>query len=889
MLGLNEIREKFLSFFEEKDHLRMKSFPLVPQNDKSLLLINSGMAPLKPYFTGQEIPPKKRVATCQKCIRTGDIENVGKTTRHGTFFEMLGNFSFGDYFKEEIIEWSWEFVTEVMQIPKDRLYVSVYLEDDEAFNIWHEKIGLPKERIFKMGKEDNFWEVGIGPCGPCSEIYYDKGEQYGCDNENCTVGCNCDRYMEFWNLVFTQFDKTEDGQYKELSQKNIDTGMGLERMASLMQDVPSIFDVDTVKAIRDEVCKIGKVEYGKDIQADVCIRVITDHIRSLVFMTADGVLPSSDGRGYIFRRLLRRALRHGNILNIKGCFLANLSKVVIETSKDAYPELLEKSDYIYKIISIEEKKFLENVQQAIGIFKNHVGKLKEGAEGVNWGKEAFRLYDTFGLPFDLMQELFALEGITVDEAAFNEEMEKQRQRARSARDEATYMGSEATIYHNIDTKEIGATEFFGYNALEVLDAKVLAIILKNESGSELINELTYETAADGEVSIILDKTPFYAERGGQKGDKGTISTQTATIEIDECILVAGNRVAHIGKITEGTLKVGDTVKTQVSEKERLSICRNHTATHLLQKALRDSFGNHIEQAGSSVDGNKLRFDFTNFAPLSRKEIENIEDVVNEKILECLPVTVTEESIEDARKMGAMALFGEKYSDKVRVVNISDYSIELCGGTHVDNTCKIGSFNIISETGIAAGVRRIEAVTGRGALEYYKDMEEKLWAVADAIKTFPNDVVQKMQYYIKESAELNSEIEKLKAKMAKNLVDEFMQAKEEIGDINVICAVMDMANVDMLRNMGDKLKDKLISGVVVLSSIDNDKVNLVAMATDDVVKKGIHAGNIIKEASAIIGGKGGGRPSMAQAGGKDVDKIELALEKAKEVIRKSLIR
>ncbi len=873
-LSLNEIREKYLAFFEQKSHYRMNSFSLVPQNDKSLLLINSGMAPFKPYFTGQETPPSKRVTTCQKCIRTIDLDIVGCTTRHGTFFEMLGNFSFGDYFKEEIIPWSWEFFIEVMEIPVEKLSVTVYHEDDEAYNIWHEKVGLPKEKIVRLGKEDNFWEVGVGPCGPCSEIYFDKGEEYGCGKETCKAGCDCERYMEVWNLVFTQFNKNEDGTYTQLAQKNIDTGMGLERIACVMQGVNSIFDVDTIKVIRDEVCKIASVAYNENKDKDVHIRIITDHIRSLTFMTADGIVPASDGRGYIFRRLLRRAMRHGKQLGIKGLFLSNLADVVISVSKSAYPELAEKADYIKKIISVEERRFVETLSQAMLILRAYIDKLKSDFSNVMWGTEAFRLYDTYGLPLDIMREVLAEEGITIDEASFEEEMRAQRERARAAREESTYMGAEATVYHKLPVS-LAATEFVGYASTLCDDAKILAVISDNE--------IKDEASEGADVSIILDKTSFYAERGGQCGDVGLIKTETGVVQVKDCVVAVGNRFAHVGTVTEGVVKSGQSANTIVSSKDRLDVCRNHTATHLLHKALRDFLGTHVEQSGSRVDGNKLRFDFTHFSPISRNDLEIIEDSINEKILECIDVNVCEKSIDEARKMGAMALFGEKYGDVVRVVDVHGYSTELCGGTHVDNTAKIGSFNIISETGVAAGVRRIEAVTGRGALQYYKEMENKINLVSEVVKAMPSDVVQKMQYYVNQANELHAELKTLKSKIAGGIVDELMAQKEEIEGIPTIVAVVDQLDVSRLRELGDKIKDKLHSGLVVLASVVEGSVGLIVMATDDVVKKGIHAGNIVKETSAVLGGRGGGKPSMAQAGGcKDINRLDEALAKAREV-------
>lgn len=873
-LGLNEIREKFLEFFESKGHLRMKSFSLVPQNDKSLLIINSGMAPLKPYFTGQEIPPNKRVTTCQKCIRTGDIENVGKTARHGTFFEMLGNFSFGDYFKEEIIPWSWEFVTEVMKIPKENLYVSVYRDDDEAYDIWNKKMGLAPERIFRMGKEDNFWEVGLGPCGPCSEIYYDRGEKYGCGSPDCTVGCDCDRYMEFWNLVFTQFNKQEDGSYANLEHPNIDTGMGLERIAAMMQDVVSIFDVDTIMAIRKEVCRVAGVEYNVNPRHDESIRVITDHIRSVTFMTADGILPSNEGRGYVLRRLLRRAARHGKLLGIKGTFLTELSKVVIDVSKDAYPELIEKKDYIFKLISVEENRFYETIDQGMEILKNHIKTIKGALKHTLIGEEAFRLYDTYGFPLELMQEILEEEGLKVDIESFKSEMEKQRERGRAAREESTYMGADGTVYDKLDAGI--SSEFVGYDNLQLTGAVILAIITDNEIS---------EQANDGvEVSIITDKTTLYAESGGQKGDRGIIKTDTGSAEIVDCIKVGLNKIAQIGKITEGFIKKGQKAEIITDNERRLQTARNHSATHLLQKALRDVLGSHVQQAGSYVSYDRLRFDFTHFSAMTAEEIRRVEEIVNNKIFDAMDIVSAETGIDEARVQGAMALFGEKYGDKVRMVNMGGYSIELCGGTHLKNTSQIGTFKIISENGVAAGVRRIEALSGKGALQYYKQMEDRINIISSFLKTTPDNMLKRVEYYINKANDLNKELDKFRSKIAGNLVDNILDSMEIIDGINTIAYQAGNLDMNGLRDMGDKLRDKIKSGIIILAGGKDDKQNLVAMVTDDIVKMGINAGAIIRAAAAVAGGSGGGRPNMAQAGIKDADKIKEALEKAKEVIK-----
>lgn len=872
-MGLNEIREKFLAFFESKDHLRLESASLVPRNDNSLLLINSGMAPLKPFFTGQEVPPRKRVTTCQKCIRTGDIENVGKTARHGTFFEMLGDFSFGDYFKKEIIPWSWEFVTKVLEIPEDRLYVTVYKDDDEAAKIWHETVGLPKEKIFYMGKEDNFWEHGTGPCGPCSEIYYDRGEEFGCGKEGCTVGCDCDRYMEFWNLVFTQFNAEEDGTYSDLVQKNIDTGMGLERMATIMQNVDSIFDVDTIKAIRDKVCEIAGVEYGKDAKVDVSVRVITDHIRSVTFMTADGVLPSNEGRGYVLRRLLRRAARHGRLLGINRMFMTDICEVVVENSGEAYPQLVEKKDYIYKILTVEESAFYKTIDKGMEILKDDIEEMKSKGEKVMSGEKSFRLYDTYGFPIDLTKEILEEEGFEIDEKAFNEEMKIQKERAREARGKSTYMGADETVYHKLDVDMV--TEFAGYDVKEVTDAKVLAIVAENEVSDSAV--------AGNEVSVFIDRTPFYAESGGQVGDKGIIETETGKVEVTDCIKVVGGKIAHIGKVVSGSISKGDTVKAAIDYSYRMATSRNHSATHLLQKALRTVLGTHVEQAGSYVDAERLRFDFTHFSAMTTDEIKEVERIVNEKIFENIDIKISEENIEDARKMGAMALFGEKYGNVVRVVNMGGYSVELCGGAHLTNTAQVGTFKIISENGVAAGVRRIEALTGTEALKYFQTQEEQLKTVCSIVKATPDNMVKRVETLVAEQKELAKELEKLKAKMAGGAVSEILNNKKEINGVTAVLAEVKEADGNALRTMGDQLKEKLGSGVIVLGSGKDGKVSLVVMATDDVVKKGVHAGNIIKAAAAVCGGGGGGRPNMAQAGGKDATKIGEALAKAEEII------
>ncbi len=877
-LGLNEIREKYLTFFESKSHLRMNSFSLVPNNDKSLLLINSGMAPLKPYFTGQQIPPSKRVTTCQKCIRTGDIENVGKTARHGTFFEMLGNFSFGDYFKNEVIPWAWEFFTKVLKIPEDKLFVSVYEEDDEAFEIWNKKVGIPENKIFRMGKEDNFWEHGVGPCGPCSEIYYDKGEEYGCKKPGCTVGCDCDRYMEVWNLVFTQFCKEEDGSYSNLANPNIDTGMGLERLATVLQNVNSIFDVDTIKAIRDAVCKIAGVEYNKDYKTDVSIRVITDHIRSVTFMVADGVLASNEGRGYVLRRLLRRAARHGKLLGIDRKFLSDLCGVVIENSKGAYPELEEKKDYIYKIITVEEERFYETINQGMDIIRQKIDEIKEaGQKNVFSGSESFKLYDTYGFPIDLLREILEEEGIGVDEEGFLKEMEAQKNRARAAREENTYMGSEETIFHKLpaDMK----SEFTGYDNLIEDGCKILALVTDG---------VISEKVSEGQnVTVISDKTPFYSEMGGQAGDKGLIKTDGCEIEVTDCTKFGGNKILHTGIVKSGEIKVGDLAKFSVDKDKRIATARNHTTTHILQKALRDILGNHIEQAGSFVSESRLRFDFTHFEAVSKEDLIKVEKMVNSKILDSLDVTVEELSIDEAKKKGAMALFGEKYGDIVRVVSVGDYSIEFCGGTHLKNSSQAGSFKILSESGVAAGVRRIEAVTGYGVLNVYEENDMIMNRVKEVLKIGGKNIMNKINSLIDENKSLSKELAQLKSKMSMGHIDEFITKKKDVNGVSVVCAKINDMEMNDLRNMGDKIKDKLQSGIVVLASPLGEKVSFIVMVTDDVIKKGAKAGDIVKAAATAAGGGGGGRPNMAQAGGKNPAKTDEALKEAMRVIKETL--
>ena len=880
--GVNELRRKYLEFFESKGHLKMNSFSLVPQNDNSLLLINAGMAPLKPYFTGQEIPPRRRVTTCQKCIRTGDIDNVGKTARHLTFFEMLGNFSFGDYFKHEAINWSWEFLTKVIGMEEDRLYPSIYADDDEAFNIWTKEVGVPAERITRFYRDengdcDNFWEHGAGPCGPCSEIYYDRGIKYGCGKPDCKVGCDCDRFMEVWNNVFTQFESDGHHHYTELKQKNIDTGMGLERLAVVVQDVDSVFDIDTMKAIRDKICELAGVTYMEDEHKDVSIRLITDHIRSVTFMASDGIIPSNEGRGYVLRRLLRRAARHGRTLGIDGLFLAKLATTVIDSSKDGYPELDEKRELILKVLTTEEENFNKTIDQGLVILSDLESRLvKEGKTCLD-GEDAFRLYDTYGFPIDLTNEILEEKGFTVDMDGFNNAMNKQKETARGARKETNYMGADATVYDKIDTRI--TSEFVGYDTLET--ESEITVLTTSE-------DIT-DTLAEGmEGTIIVNKTPFYATMGGQQGDTGVITCNGSVFEVIDTIRLKGGRVGHVGKVTAGSFNVGDKVTLTVDEKKRIDTAKNHSATHLLQEALRIVLGNHVEQAGSLVTPDRLRFDFTHFQPMTEEEIEKVEAIVNEQIAKSIDVETKVLAIEDAKKTGAKALFNEKYGDTVRVVCMGDFSKEFCGGTHVSNTGLINSFKIVSEAGVAAGVRRIEALTGNGVFAYYKDIEKKYNDICKAAKATPANVEEKIAHMQAEIKSLNSEIESLKNKAANEALGDVLNQAEDVNGVKFLAVKLNDVDMNELRNLSDDLKSKIGSGVVVLASaIGSDKVNLIVTATDDIVKAGVHAGNIIKSAAPCVGGGGGGRPNMAQAGGKNPAGIEKAFETAKETLASML--
>lgn len=874
--GLNELRKKYLEFFESKGHLALPSFSLVPENDKSLLLINAGMAPLKPYFTGQEIPPRTRVTTCQKCIRTGDIENVGKTARHGTFFEMLGNFSFGDYFKHEAIAWSWEFLTKVLEIPEDRLYPSVYLEDDEAFDIWNKEIGVAKDRIFRFGKEDNFWEHGAGPCGPCSEIYYDRGEKYGCGKPGCTVGCECDRYIEIWNNVFTQFENDGEGHYTELENKNIDTGMGLERLATVMQDVDSIFDVDTIKAIRDKICEFAGVSYGEEYKTDVSIRVITDHIRSVTFMVSDGITPSNEGRGYVLRRLLRRAARHGRLLGIQGEFLAKLSETVMAESHTGYPELLDRKDYIIKLITVEEQNFNKTIDQGLAILNTMMEDLQKSGEKVLSGENTFKLYDTYGFPIDLTIEILEEKGFSVDEDGFKKAMENQRQTARDARETTNYMGKDVTIYQSIDASV--ESKFVGYDRL-THESKVTVLTTKDA----IVDELK-----EGEEgTILVEETPMYATMGGQVADAGVIEGTDGTFVVEDVIKLQGTKIGHVGRVTKGVIKKGETVKLTVDEEQRNLTANNHSATHLMQQALREVLGSHVEQKGSLVDKDKLRFDFTHFSPMTEEEIAKVEEIVNREIAAGLDVVTNEMSIEDAKKTGAMALFGEKYGEVVRVVQMGTFSSELCGGTHVSNTRNISAFKIISESGVAAGVRRIEALTGKALFEYYNTMESELQKAAKLLKAVPLEVSAKIVSLQDEVKQLQKENDKLKAKLAKEAAGDLLSEAKEVDGIYILTKQLTDVDMNGMRDLGDEAKQKLGEAFIVFASQVGEKVSLIAMATDGAMKKGAHAGNLIKEVASIVGGGGGGRPNMAQAGGKLPEKIPEALACAKTVMEQQI--
>ncbi len=880
--GVNELRKMYLEFFESKDHLCMNSFSLVPHNDNSLLLINAGMAPLKPYFTGQEIPPKRRVTTCQKCVRTGDIENVGKTARHLTFFEMLGNFSFGDYFKHEAIAWSWEFLTKVLGLEEERLYPSIYGEDEEAFKIWNEEIGIPADRITRFYRDpetgacDNFWEHGAGPCGPCSEIYYDRGEKYGCGSPDCKVGCECDRFMEVWNNVFTQFDGDGHGGYEELENKNIDTGMGLERLAVVMQEVDSVFDIDTMKAIRDHICRLSGKTYQRDALDDISIRLITDHIRSTTFLISDGVMPANEGRGYVLRRLIRRAARHGRMLGIAGTFMAKLAGTVISESRDGYPELEEKKDFIFKVLTQEEEQFNKTIDQGLKILADMETEMESSGTTVLSGENAFRLYDTFGFPLDLTAEILEEKGFRIDQSGFDACMKEQRDKARAARRETNYMGADATVYDEIDPAV--TTTFVGYDRLS---AESEITVLTTES------ELAEALSEGVNGTVIAEETPFYATMGGQIGDTGVIKTAGGEFRVNDTIKLKGGKVGHVGVCTRGMIRVGDTAQLSIDSSRRAKICKNHSATHLLQKALREVLGTHVEQKGSNQDAERTRFDFSHFSAMTAEELTQVENIVNAKISEAIPVVTDVMTVDEAKKAGAMALFGEKYGETVRVVSMGDFSKELCGGTHVTNTSDIKAFKIVSESGVAAGVRRIEAITGDGVFAYYDVIEKRLEEAAKLLKTNPAGVVEKIAHLQAEIKTLHAEIESMKSKAAKDSLGDVMDQVQEIGGVKLLATKVEGVDMNGLRDLGDQLKNKLGEGVILLASVADAKVNLVAMATDGAQKAGAHAGNLIRSVASLVGGGGGGRPNMAQAGGKNPAGVEDALKEAAKALEGQL--
>ena len=865
--GLNELREMFLSFFESKGHLRLPSFPLVPENDPSLLLINAGMAPMKPWFKGEEEPPRRRVCTCQKCIRTGDIENIGHTARHGTYFEMLGNFSFGDYFKHEAIAWTWEFLTDPkwVGLEKDRLYPSVYQEDDEAFNIWRDEVGIPEDRIYRMGKEDNFWEHGSGPCGPCSEVYYDRGEEFGCGSPDCKPGCDCDRYMEVWNNVFTQFDNDGEGHYTELAQKNIDTGMGLERLAVICQNVNSLFDVDTVMNITNKVSELTGAHYGDSQASDVSLRIITDHIRSATFMICDGVLPSNEGRGYVLRRLLRRAARHGKLLGVNEPFLYQILDTVIHENEGEYKDLRQKQDYITKVVRTEEENFAKTIDGGMKIFADLLAEHKAKGETQFSGKDAFKLYDTYGFPVDLTEEMVQDEGMTLDRVAFDEEMEAQRVRARKAREALGDLGWSGVEFG----KEIPSTVFDGYDKTEITGAKVVAIVAEDQLVDEIVSGM--------EAIVVLDTTPFYAEMGGQVADHGTITAEGMTYNVTDVQKNKGGKFMHYGKLTQGSLKVGDTVTATIDVDRRKAIMRAHTATHLLDKVLRTVLGDHVHQAGSLVEPDRLRFDFTHFSALTAEELAKVSALVNEAVLEGYDVVTEELPVEEAKKKGAIALFGEKYGEVVRVVDMGEgYSVEFCGGTHLSNTAKVGVFHISNEFSVASGVRRIEATTGKLSLDVMNQNQKMLFEAAAVLKAKPGELREKAKAMMAEAKKLHQEIEKFKAEASVGEARQFLMSAKTVGELKVLTASRENVDAATLRQMGDFLKDKEPNVVAVLASTSDEKISFLAVCGKNAIAKGIKAGDLVKNVCTICGGKGGGKPDSAMGGGKDMLKLDDAL-------------
>ena len=868
--GLNELREMFLSFFESKGHLRLPSFPLVPQHDKSILLINAGMTPMKPYFTGEEEPPRHRVCTCQKCIRTGDIDNIGKTARHGTYFEMLGNFSFGDYFKSEALSWCWEFLTEVCGLDKDRLYPSIYLDDEQAFEIWNKQIGIPAERIFRFGKEDNFWEHGSGPCGPCSEVYYDRGEKYGCGKPDCTVGCDCDRYMEVWNNVFSQFDNDGKGNYTELKQKNIDTGMGLERLAVVCQDVDSLFDVDTVMNITNKVTELTGASYGKSHKMDVSLRVITDHIRSATFLICDGVLPSNEGRGYVLRRLLRRAARHGKLLGVNKPFLFEVVDTVVHENECQYPELREKQSYITRVIKTEEENFCKTIDGGMKIFNDLMEAHKAKGESVFSGADAFKLYDTYGFPIDLTIEMVEEVGMSVDEEEFAKQMQEQKKRAREARKALGDLGWAGIEFG----KEVPESKFVGYETLSA-DGKVVAIISNEEFCGSVSEGM--------DAILVLDQTPMYAEMGGQVGDHGVITADSMKFVVNDVQKNKGGKYMHYGKVVSGMISLGDTVTATVDADRRKGICRAHTATHLLQTALERVLGEHCHQAGSLVEPDHLRFDFTHFSAVSDEEMQKICDEVMNMILEGNEVNTLVLPIEEAKKLGATALFGEKYGDTVRVVKMGEDSLEFCGGTHLDNTAKVGPFCVSSEASVASGVRRIEAYTGKKVLEQMDGFNRTILTVADELKTTPKEVLNRARGVMTEVKELKQEIERMKDKLLGGQIDQLLFSARNVNGLNVLTAMRNDLSANDLRKLGDQLRDKDDDVVAVLSSVQGEKITILAVCGKNAVARGIKAGLLVKDVCSACGGSGGGKPDSAMGGGKEINKLDDALARVDDYV------
>ena len=873
--GLNELREKYLSFFESKGHLRLGSFPLVPKNDNSLLLINSGMAPMKKWFLGQEEPPRHRVTTCQKCIRTPDIERVGITARHGTYFEMLGNFSFQDYFKTEAINWAWEFLTKVLEIPADLLYISVYEDDDEAWDIWTKQVGIPEDHMVRFGKEDNFWEHGSGPCGPCSEIYFDRGPEHGCGKPDCKVGCDCDRYMEVWNLVFSQFDSDGKGTYTRLEKPNIDTGMGLERLACVMQNVGNLFEVDTVRAILNHVERISGHIYGQDEKTDISIRVITDHIRSTTFMVSDGILPSNEGRGYVLRRLLRRAARHGKLLGVNRPFLYEVVDTVVHENEGHYPELRERQAYITKVIRTEEENFAKTIDGGMKIFTELLNAHKKKGETVFSGADAFKLYDTYGFPIDLTVEMVEDEGMTLDRKAFDHEMQEQKTRAREARKALGDLGWAGVEFG----KDIPSTEFVGYDHDSVDDAKVVALVVEGEQAEAMMSGV--------EGIIVLDKTPFYAEMGGQIGDTGVIRCGEAVFEVTDVQKNKGGKFMHTGKVIHGSFQLGDTVTASIDVERRMAIRRGHTATHLLDAALKAVLGDHVHQAGSLVEPDRLRFDFTHFESITPEQLLAVDTFVNDAILRGIPVVTEVLPIEEAKKKGAVAMFGEKYGDVVRVVEMGDVSMEFCGGTHLDNTAKVGLFRIKSEGSVASGVRRIEAITGKQTLEELRSGQEKLIRAAQLLKTTSNELESRIGGMLSEMKEIKSQLEKFKEQASLGEARTFLTSAKEVKGLKLVTAQRDGMDANALRKLGDFLRDKEPKIVGVLASVNEGKVTLLAVCGKEAVASGVKAGDIIKAIAPICGGKGGGKPDSAMGGGTEVSKVDDALAAVDDLILSKL--